>query len=398
MPEMSGAKLSLNVPHKPTVLVVDDELGPRESISYALSGDFSVEAAESAAVALELIGKKEYAVIVLDIRMPGMDGLSALGHLRKIDPDVSVIMLTGYGTLQSAQESMLAGANQYLRKPPDVGELIESVRRQAQATRLRRQQTRIGDEMRMLNLALKKELEAAEPQVWQARTSAELVHDLTSPLLVVMGYSTLVLEEALELAALDPEKSKRLVDHAHMVARAAEYARHLTDNWRQVTKESVQFEPVDLSMLAHEVHSLLFFDRADLKVLAEPGMFVRGARFELLRVLQNLIKNGFEAGSTEVVVRVQRQERNIVLSVEDNGGGMDAQAVEKTLKGRYSTKSDGSGLGLQICRHLVGVHGGRLRIESKLGSGTILMVHLPLASPPSSDRGGARGPESSGRR
>ena len=200
---MTGTKSPPETPRKPLVLVVDDELGPRESITYALSGDFAVEAADGAASALALIREKEYAVVVLDIRMREMDGLTALTELRKIDKDVAVIMLTGFGTLQSAQESMLAGANQYLRKPPDVGELIEAVQRQAQATRIRRQQTKINRDMRALNQALKRELAAAEPQVWQARTSAELVHDLTSPLMVMLGYATLVMEEAQELALMD---------------------------------------------------------------------------------------------------------------------------------------------------------------------------------------------------
>jgi len=63
--------------------------------------------------------------------------------LRRIDPEVAVIMLTGYGTLLTAQQAMVAGANQYLRKPPDVAELLDAVRKQAQATRLRRHHARL---------------------------------------------------------------------------------------------------------------------------------------------------------------------------------------------------------------------------------------------------------------
>ena len=105
---------------KALVLVVDDEYGPRESIAFTLSAEFSVDTAGRASEALGKIRENSYAAIVLDIRMPEMDGIRALEELRRIDPDVAVIMLTGYGTLLTAQQAMVAGASQYLRKPPDV--------------------------------------------------------------------------------------------------------------------------------------------------------------------------------------------------------------------------------------------------------------------------------------
>ena len=106
---------------KPLVLVVDDEYGPRESIAFTLSGEFTVETADRAADAIARIRERPFAAVVMDIRMPEMDGVRALEELRKHDSEVSVIMLTGYGTLLTAQQTMAAGANQYLRKPPEIG-------------------------------------------------------------------------------------------------------------------------------------------------------------------------------------------------------------------------------------------------------------------------------------
>src|SRR3954470_4456462 len=125
---------------KPLVLVVDDEYGPRESIAFSLGSDFVVETADRAKEALEKIKAKAYSAVVMDIRMPEMDGIRALEELRKVDAHVAVIMLTGYGTLLTAQQAMVAGANQYLRKPPDITELLAAVRQQTQNTRLRRHQ------------------------------------------------------------------------------------------------------------------------------------------------------------------------------------------------------------------------------------------------------------------
>ena len=106
---------------KAEVLVVDDEYGPREVRGvHPLSTEFAVETAGTATEALAKIQAKSFATVILDIRMPEMDGIRALEELRKVDPLVSVIMLTGFGTLQTAQQAMVAGANQYLRKPPDI--------------------------------------------------------------------------------------------------------------------------------------------------------------------------------------------------------------------------------------------------------------------------------------
>src|SRR4051794_13147283 len=132
-----------NTAEKPLVLIVDDEYGPRESIAYTLSAEFEVVTAERPSEGLKRVQERSFAVVILDIRMPEMDGIRALEAIRKIDTEVSVVMLTGYGTLQTAQQSMVHGANQYLRKPPDITELMEAVRTQAQASGVRRHQARL---------------------------------------------------------------------------------------------------------------------------------------------------------------------------------------------------------------------------------------------------------------
>ncbi len=241
------------VAEKPLVLVVDDEYGPRESIAFTLASDFTVETADRAAEALAKIRAKAYAVVVLDIRMPEMDGIRALEELRKIDPHVAVIMLTGYGTLLTAQQAMVAGANQYLRKPPDVAELIEAVGKQSQASRLRRQQAQMTAQTEALNAALKQEIDQNEPHIWQSRASVELVHDLNNPLTVVIGYAALLVEEARGLAALDPERGRKMQEYAALVEKAAEYCHHLSENWRQGARKPADYQKVDLVKIAQDV-------------------------------------------------------------------------------------------------------------------------------------------------
>ncbi|MDB6093891.1 MAG: response regulator receiver sensor signal transduction histidine kinase [Verrucomicrobia bacterium] len=367
------------VAEKPLVLVVDDEYGPRESIAFTLSSEFAVDTAERAAEALTKIRSKAYHLVVLDIRMPEMDGIRALEELRKIDPYVSVIMLTGYGTLNTAQQAMVAGANQYLRKPPDIMELIEAARKQTEGTRVRRQQAKMNSDALDLNSALKREIEQNEPQIWQGRASVELVHDLNNPLTVVIGYATLLVEEARAVGASDPERGRRLLDYANVVERAAEYCHHLSENWRVTSKQTAEFLPLDLVEVARDVQQVVFFSTVAIKFTGLPVAPIRGSKFELMRVFQNVFKNSLEAGSDRITVEVARAGERIEMTIVDNGGGVDPEGLRKALKGGFTSKKNGTGLGLSICRHLLGVHGATMTFESKVGEGSIVRLVFPAA-------------------
>jgi len=364
---------------KPLVLVVDDEYGPRESIAFTLSADFSVETAERAAEALSKLRAKPYAAVILDIRMPEMDGIRALEEIRKFDSEVSVIMLTGYGTLATAQQAMLGGANQYLRKPPDIHELIAAVKKNASLTLERRRHARLTKDALDINSALKREISEKQPQVWQARAAVELVHDLANPLTVMIGYAGLLAEEANDISKKDPERAEKLKNYSNIVERAAEYCHHLAENWRQSTRKATEFALLDLISVVKEVRHVIFFGNSAIEISGDDHAWVKGARFELARVFQNLFKNALEANATRVEVRVQTSGDAVVIVVADNGTGMDAETVRNALRGGFSTKTNGTGLGLSICRHLLGVHGATFELESTVGKGTSTKLVFPAA-------------------
>lgn len=369
--------LAASPARKTLVLVVDDEYGPRESIAFTLATEFAVETAERATEALVKIKQTQYAAIVLDIRMPEMDGIRAVEELRKIDPLVSVIMLTGYGTLLTAQQAMVAGANQYLRKPPDVAELLAAVRQQVQATRLRRQQAKLAQDALNLNLALKHEIERSEPQIWQARASVELVHDLNNPLTVVIGYAALLVEETRQNAVRNPGVGQKVLEYAAMVEKAAEYCHHLSENWRLASRNTADFSPVDLVMIAQDVRQVLFFGNVAIHIGGESHAVVRGSKYELMRIFQNLFKNALEAGAVALTVVFSNEGENFGVTITDNGAGMDEGRVKRAMHGGFSSKANGTGLGLSICRHLVGAHGGAFELKSKVGQGTVVRMVFP---------------------
>jgi signal transduction histidine kinase len=363
------------------VLVVDDEYGPRESIAFTLGTEFEVDTAERAAEALAKIKQTQYAVVVMDIRMPEMDGIRALDELRKIDPLVSVVMLTGYGTLLTAQQAMVAGANQYLRKPPDVAELLAAVRQQAQNSRVRRHQAKLAQDAVDLNLALKHEIQRSEPQIWQARASVELVHDLNNPLTVVIGYAALLVEETRRLNELNPAAGQKVLDYAAMVEKAAEYCHHLSENWRLASRNTAEFAPVDLVAVARDVRQVLFFGNVAIVISGEAEAVVRGSKYELMRIFQNIFKNALEAGALQVTASVVADEKNYTVTISDNGPGMDEDRMKRVLHGGFSSKASGTGLGLSICRHLVGAHGGAFELKSNVGQGTTVRMVFPKAAP-----------------
>jgi signal transduction histidine kinase len=365
-------------PEKPLVLIVDDEYGPRESIAYTLSSEFEVVTAERPSEGIKRVQERVFSVVLLDIRMPEMDGIRTLEAIRQHDRDVSVVMLTGYGTLQTAQQSMVHGANQYLRKPPDIAELMEAVRKQAQAACERRQQTQLNRDMESMNAALKREIVANEPQIWQARAAVELVHDLANPLTVMIGYASLLVQEAKKAARRDPEQAEKLRNYADVVSRASEYCHHLADNWKRTTRKAADFQEIDIVRLVREVKEVIFFNNAVIQFSGLEAATIRGSHFELTRVFQNLLKNALEAAATKVLVVFTTTGENLEICVTDNGAGMDAETARMALKGGFTTKTHGTGLGLGICRHLLGAHGATLALESEAKRGTTMRMVFPL--------------------
>jgi DNA-binding NtrC family response regulator len=114
---------------KPLILVVDDETGSRESMAIAIErAGLAVRTFDDARKALEYLEENDgVRLAVCDLRMPGMDGLAFLNAVRERKLDLGVILVTGYGSIESAVEAMRVGADDYLTKPVDLYELRKRV-------------------------------------------------------------------------------------------------------------------------------------------------------------------------------------------------------------------------------------------------------------------------------
>ncbi len=123
---------------KPLVLLVDDEVPFVETMTKRLKKrDLVVNVAYSGQEALDILDKhRNTDVVILDVKMPGMDGIETLEKLKKSYPLTEVVMLTGHATVESAIEGMKKGAYDYLMKPCDIDQLMQKVEEATQKKRL----------------------------------------------------------------------------------------------------------------------------------------------------------------------------------------------------------------------------------------------------------------------
>lgn len=111
-----------------SVLIVDDEIYIRMTLSFALEKlNFSVDTAASGTEALKKLAERSYAVMLLDLRIPGMDGMEVLKRVPEIRPEVKVVIITAYGSVEAAVEAMKLGAVDFLQKPFDPEEVRKLV-------------------------------------------------------------------------------------------------------------------------------------------------------------------------------------------------------------------------------------------------------------------------------
>lgn len=134
----------------PNILLVDDEERFRTTMSKMLTAEgLQVAAVGSGAEALEQLKSRPFDVVVLDVRMPGMSGIEALAEIKKINPQVEVIILTGHASVDTAVEIMKLGGFDYLLKPCSIDDLMLKIdaayeRKTAREERLRKKEEKGG--------------------------------------------------------------------------------------------------------------------------------------------------------------------------------------------------------------------------------------------------------------
>ncbi len=173
--------------HKPSILIVDDEYSVRDSLHHWFRKDgFEVLAAASAAEALQCLRDRTVDIALVDIRMPGMDGLELLEHIRRIDEHIAAIVITAFGSVQSAVRALKEGAFDYVTKPIDPDELSHLVRRAMEQRRLERDNVQLREKIDQLV-----DVNTIVGESPQVRKLMELIHHVapTDATVLIVGES-----------------------------------------------------------------------------------------------------------------------------------------------------------------------------------------------------------------
>ena len=178
---------NLSFPGLPRVLVVDDEEGVREGLRSLLQQEgLHVETAGSAEDGLRRLDARSFDVVFLDLNLPGADGLSMLGRFRQTTPSPDVIILTGYGTVANAVESMRKGAADVIEKPFARDRILAVVRRVLETRQLKNELTWLQDRVRELTAT---DLIGLSPAIREVQTRIDQVAHAPDTTVLISGQS-----------------------------------------------------------------------------------------------------------------------------------------------------------------------------------------------------------------
>ncbi|HEV3409288.1 MAG TPA: response regulator [Chthoniobacterales bacterium] len=376
-------------PDLPQVLVIDDEMGPRESLRMLLKPNYRVHTADSVEAGIRLLREKQPDAVITDIRMPGTNGIDGLRRIREIDPHVAVIMLTGFGALETAQEALRLGANDYISKPFDAREMRDVISRNVERTRVHRTGESAATEIRELNNRLLKELAQKERLASLGQASAEFVHDLSNPLTIVWGYVQL-LAKKLEQSEKGEEGSTSAKE-LNIIEQNVRLCRELLTMWQSYgSVEAAPHKPISGSNIVREVvkgsGTLAAQSGVELTSdICEDSCTLMGDSVQLLRAIQNVIANAVQAaaeGGKTVKVSCTRKDFYCDVRVEDTGPGILPAQMNRIFEPYFTTKQgkSGTGLGLYITKKVVEDHNGSIKVDSTPQVGTTFTIRLPLVT------------------
>jgi len=358
----------------PSVLVVDDEEWMRDACTQILQAEgFRVVTASDGQTGLQLAGRYAPDLVLIDLRMPGMDGMAYLASVKALDPDVVGIVITGYATLEVAVETMKRGAFDFLAKPFKPAELRSVVRR--------------GLEHRSAALRTSALLRGGAPAA--DLHLAALAHQFRAPLAVLRQCVEVVLQGY--VGDIDP-RARGMIEIA---AHRADQMMQFVDDWLTLCRlEKGQglrtVANVDLTALIQEAVDAAKQrpEAAKLSVEflapAEPGI-VQADASALGELFANLLDNAvrYTPAGGSVRIEFDRTENETSVTVRDTGPGISPQDMKRIFepffRGKAQKDVPGTGLGLPIAKRIIEAHGGRIEVQTALGQGSAFQVFLPCA-------------------
>ena len=400
-------------PRRATLLVVDDEEGPRQSVRVIFKDDYEVLMAADGPSAIELALKNRIDVAVLDIRMAGMSGIEVLERLKYVDPGIEVVMMTAFETTDTMRQALRLRACDYINKPFDIGTMRAAVASAMQRRTLESEIHNNAEKLQQLLAELQNQ--KIEEQMSQTRGDiyASIIHDINGPLTVISGFVQLMNQRIGSSTRLDLEDLEFIKDRLRTITRqvtnciqiSRRYLGFLRRQSDDGARAGINELLADVNHLV-QVHPSLHNNEFKLQPLAE-NVAVRMNGTDVIQVLLNLVINALQSttkshevnlvaqvilhpldltmlkdGLHDRVLNVESFDNTAplaLLSVSDNGPGIPNETLPKIFEPYFSTKGErgGTGLGLNIVQRLVKGANGVLHVHTEVGKGTTFKVYLP---------------------
>jgi signal transduction histidine kinase len=375
---------------KKRILVVDDEINMCQALFDVLEQEgFLVTTASDRNQVLKFFASIEFDLLLLDIRLRGEDGIKLIQEVKELKPDIAVIIMTGYPTLDSAIEAARLGISDYLLKPISMESLKASIDNALRQKQREVEKNQLGRRLEEANQRLAKMQESLNQSLKLAslgKIGPGMFHEVKN-LLGIMNISLYYLKKNMDT------KDLKLKKHIDIIEKEIEHSNSIVMgllNFSRVQEEKSVLQ--DLNQLIEETVSLLEHELQlkGIKLIRNYDVTLPLILLEpapMKQVFINLILNAQEAmpkgGELRISTRkeLNKETRPQAMTIfSDTGCGIKKENLDKIFAGFFTTKenSGGLGLGLLVSQEIIKRHKGTIEVESQELYGTEFRIRLPI--------------------
>jgi signal transduction histidine kinase len=378
------------------VLLVDDEQFNVKVLRGFLEDAWNVYEASSGAEALAMTSALPLDVVVADHRMPGMTGVELLEELRRREPELAGIVLTGYMDMEALESAInRAHVYRFLRKPWEPSDIVQAIEQASSCAGQRRTiaklVTLLAERTGELSASLAR-LETQQRMLIElerlgtiGQLAAGVTHDLRNVMVALREAECEVVESEVVSASVRETMTAGVRGVDNLLASLQglhDYVRH-----GAVALQLHAFEPAEVMKDALAIARMDLLYRLRRVECDVPRDLPRltGDRQKLTQVLVNLVRNALHATRERGAVRigaVARGGAELEFAVEDEGPGVPHELRDRLFQPFASTKgAQGLGMGLYMARLIVEAHGGRIAVVNGPSGGARFEVVLPVVHP-----------------
>jgi signal transduction histidine kinase len=365
---------------------VDDEDDIRDVVRISLMDmGFEVLEAENGQAALDIFLQSQPPIVLTDIKMPMMDGITLLKAIKHANPETEVIMITGHGDMDLAIESLKHAAADFITKPINVDILEISLAKVKDKIRTLRQLQAYTNSLEAL---IQEKTELKDHLTNLGLMIGSIAHGIKGELTGLDGGIYLV----------DSGFSKR---DDHRISQGWKTVKNAVGRIRKrildilyyAKDRDLNLEPVDAAVLAAEIADIIQHGADEhgitLKREFDPSagvgtLDVGAVQSALVNILENAVDACQAHGPQsppEITFGISGNDDEIHFTISDNGVGMDRKTRDQLFTLFFSSKGNqGTGMGLFITHQIITRHGGQISVDSTPGQGSRFSVSLPRAS------------------